>query len=253
MKVISLNTWGGEAGVDGLVDFLQAHSDADVFCLQEVWNGGEHMLEKKSGGSWLERRVPTLLTDMSAALPQFKHHFRPHFFDFYGMAMFVKEGIEVIEEGEQYIYKEKGWVSPEEFGNHARILQFVTVRTDSGIQTILHLHGLWNGQGKGDSSDRLEQSDRVLKFASQLTNPYVILGDFNLRPDTESLKKFEEFGLRNLIAEHGITSTRTSHYTKPEKFADYAFVSEGVDVKKFKVLPDEVSDHSPLYLEFTTL
>ncbi len=64
------------------------------------------------------------------------------------------------------------------------------------------------------------------------------------------MKKLEDFGLRNLIKEYGITSTRTSFYTKPEKFADYMLVSPGVEVKDFKVLPDEVSDHSPLYLEF---
>ena len=75
-------------------------------------------------------------------------------------------------------------------------------------------------------------------------------GDFNLLPDTQSIKKLENFGLRNLVKEYNITSTRTSFYTKSEKFADYAFVSSEIAVKDFKVLPDEVSDHSPLYLEF---
>jgi len=78
----------------------------------------------------------------------------------------------------------------------------------------------------------------------------VLCGDFNLLPDTESLKRLEGIGLRNLIKEYGITSTRTSFYDKPAKFADYALVSEGIEVKDFKILPDEVSDHSPMYLEF---
>lgn len=54
--------------------------------------------------------------------------------------------------------------------------------------------------------------------------------------------------MRNLIREYGITSTRTSFYQKPEKHADYVFVSEGISVKAFTVLPDEVSDHAPLLL-----
>ncbi len=74
-------------------------------------------------------------------------------------------------------------------------------------------------------------------------------GDFNLLPDTQSIQILEDTGLRNLIKETGVTSTRTSHYTKPEKFADYAFVSKNLNIKEFKVLPDEVSDHSPLCLE----
>lgn len=251
MKVISLNTWGGEAGVPELLSFLQEHRDVDVFCFQEVWNGGEHMLGKKGGGSWLERRVTTLLSDIRSALPEYRDFYRPHFYDFYGLALFVKDGLEIVDEGEHYIYKEKGWVSSEEFGNHARTLQYVTIRTPMGLQTIVQLHGLWNGKGKGDSDDRLEQSERIAQFVSTLTNPFVILGDFNLRPDTESVGKLENIGLRNLISEYGITSTRTSHYTKPEKFADYTFVSKGTTVEDFKVLPDEVSDHAPLYLEFS--
>ena len=59
----------------------------------------------------------------------------------------------------------------------------------------------------------------------------------------------ESVDLRNLIKEYGITSTRTSLYPKEGKFADYVFTSKGVDVETFKVLPDEVSDHAPLYVK----
>jgi len=112
----------------------------------------------------------------------------------------------------------------------------------------MNFHGLWNGMGKGDSDDRLLQSDRVIHFLKTKSHPLVLCGDFNLLPTTKSLKKFEDFGLRNLIAEYGITSTRTSFYKKPEKFADYAFVSSEVILKSFQVLPDEVSDHAALEL-----
>jgi endonuclease/exonuclease/phosphatase family metal-dependent hydrolase len=70
------------------------------------------------------------------------------------------------------------------------------------------------------------------------------------RPDTKSLTKFDELGLSNLIKKHGVTSTRTRHYSKPEKFADYIFVTNDIGVRDFRVLPEEVSDHAPLYVEF---
>ncbi len=35
------------------------------------------------------------------------------------------------------------------------------------------------------------------------------------------------------------------------RFADYVFVSPGVDVRAFRVPLDEVSDHAPLMLEFS--
>lgn len=34
-----------------------------------------------------------------------------------------------------------------------------------------------------------------------------------------------------------------------KKHADYAFVTKGLNVLDFKVLPDEISDHSPLLIE----
>ncbi|MGH7175090.1 MAG: endonuclease/exonuclease/phosphatase family protein, partial [Minisyncoccia bacterium] len=58
-------------------------------------------------------------------------------------------------------------------------------------------------------------------------------------------------GMRNLIEEYKITSTRTSFYDETEKFADYAFVSPEAKVLDFKVLPEEVSDHAALYLEIS--
>ncbi len=77
----------------------------------------------------------------------------------------------------------------------------------------------------------------------------MLCGDFNLLPDSESLLMVERIGLRNLIREYGITSTRTSLYPKDGRYADYAFISEGIQLKSFKVLPDEVSDHAPLLIE----
>ena len=55
--------------------------------------------------------------------------------------------------------------------------------------------------------------------------------------------------MRNLIKEFGVTSTRTSFYTKPVKFADYVFVSKDINLKNLKILPHEVSDHTPLLIE----
>ncbi|MCX6712734.1 MAG: endonuclease/exonuclease/phosphatase family protein, partial [Candidatus Vogelbacteria bacterium] len=100
-----------------------------------------------------------------------------------------------------------------------------------------------------DTLERLEQSRKIKAFMDSVDSPKILCGDFNLLPDTESLKIIEG-GLRNLIREYGVTSTRTSFYTKPDKFADYVFVSPEIKVVDFKVLPDEVSDHSPLLLEF---
>ncbi len=101
------------------------------------------------------------------------------------------------------------------------------------------------GTGKGKPI----ASEKISEFIKGIQGEIVFCGDFNLLPDTQSIKIIEETGLRNLIAEYGITSTRTALYTKPEKFADYMFVSKGLDVRGFTILEDVVSDHAPLCLE----
>jgi endonuclease/exonuclease/phosphatase family metal-dependent hydrolase len=163
--------------------------------------------------------------------------------------MMVKKDIEILEEGEIFVYKHKGYIPEGDLGNHARNIQYVKVSNSGNELSVINFHGLWNGKGKGDTEDRILQTKNILDFIENLSHEIVLCGDFNLRPDTESIKLFEDAGMHNLIKEYGITSTRTSHYTKDEKFADYAFVSQGIKVKDFKILPDEVSDHAALYIE----
>ncbi|OGZ44009.1 MAG: hypothetical protein A3J55_01085 [Candidatus Ryanbacteria bacterium RIFCSPHIGHO2_02_FULL_45_17b] len=253
MKLISLNTWGGRAGKEKLLVFFENNKDVDIFCLQEIWSAPYEHLEGQAVGG-LELNHSNIMVygmqDISAVLDRHTSYFRPHHLDNYGLMMLVKKSLSVVEEGDIFVYKERGHVPQGDVGFHARNVEYITFETPRGNRTVMNFHGMWNGKGKGDSEDRLLQSDNIIRFMQTIQNPYIICGDFNLLPDTKSIEKLEEFGLRNLIKEYGITSTRTSHYTKPEKFADYAFVSKGIEVKDFKVLPDEVSDHAPLYLEF---
>lgn len=253
MKIISLNTWGGRVGKETLLNFFNAHKDTvDIFCLQEIWSAEHGDLEGKSaGGVPLENEKIMIqgMQEIAATLHDHVSYFRPHLFDHYGLQLLVRKNISVIEEGECFVYKEKGYVPEEDLGRHARNIQYVTFERNGTPFTVINFHGLWNGKGKGDSDERIEQTRNILAFTKKLSHDFVLCGDFNLLPDTESITLFEDAGLINLIKTHGITSTRTSFYTKPVPYADYAFVTKGVTVKDFKVLPDEVSDHSALYLE----
>jgi len=190
------------------------------------------------------------MQEISKTLPDHVSYFHPHHLDNYGLQMLVKKDLSVTESGDVFVYKERGHIPDGDVGTHARNIQYVSIETKQGLITIINFHGLWNGGGKTDSEDRIQQSKNILGFTDKLEGDFVFCGDFNLLPSTKSLKMFEDAGLRNLIKEYDIKSTRTSYYTKPEKHADYVLVSEGVQVKDLRVLPDEVSDHSPLILEF---
>jgi len=131
-------------------------------------------------------------------------------------------------------------------------MQYITIKNDGETYNIFNIHGLWDPSGKTDTPNRIKQSENIVNFIKKFKGFTILCGDFNLRPDTESVKILEsELGLKNLITEHKITSTRTSLYTRSEeKFADYIFTSPNIEIKDFKVLPNEVSDHAALYLEF---
>lgn len=255
MNIICLNIWGGRAGREHLLPFFEKHKDStDVFCLQEVWSGFYDDLEGLSAGGRtvnLSAIMTHALQEITEILTDHDVYFRPHYRENYGLCMFVRKNLNVVEEGELFVHKFKEYDPPtdEDVGRHARNIQFVTIAGRERDITVINFHGLWNGQGKGDSDERLSQSDKILGFVKGLENPHVLCGNFNLTPDTESLQKFEQGGLRNLVREYGVTSTRTSLYTKPERFADYAFVSEGVEVMDFTVMSEEVSDHAALRID----
>ena len=114
---------------------------------------------------------------------------------------------------------------------------------------VCNLHGHWTPNFKGDNPARLEQSKNIKKLLDGFDGAKILCGDFNVAPDTKSMAILET-SMRNLIKEHKITSTRSHFYTKEVKFADYIMVSPGIQVKKFEVIQDIVSDHLPLLLEF---
>lgn len=246
MKIISLNTWGGIGGTPALLEFFKMHRDADIFCLQEIFHGGEDDPEEMVGKA--ENKEYRLFDLIQEALPDHIAFFRPHLKDYHGLAIFVKMGIEVLEEGERFVHKHKGH-TPEVLGFHARNIQYVKLMYKEKELCIINFHGLWTGNGKTDTEERILQSKNIVEFTKSLSSDFLLCGDFNLLPDTESMKMIEDTGLRNLITEYGITSTRTFHYTRTDLYADYAFTTPGIVVTDFKVLPDEVSDHSPLYIE----
>lgn len=252
MKIISLNTWGGYAGKEKMMSFFDRYKDIDIFCLQEVWNARyEELHGVMAGGKPLDtgRTMTDGRNDIQKTLPSHVGYFRPHFMDDYGLFMLVSNRFNVIAEGEVFVYKEKGFIPKGDCGNHARNIQYVTVINNRKLITVINFHGLWNGKGKTDTDDRINQSQNIINFINSLNSESIICGDFNLLPNTKSIQMFEDAGLKSLVKKYEIKSTRTSFYKKPERFADYIFLSSGIEEKNFEVLPDEVSDHAALLLE----
>jgi len=241
MKLITLNIWGGHVR-NPLLEFIEANKETDIFCFQEVYKEAKHKISDDDKLVSLN-----IFSELQTLLPNHNGFFRPVVGDAYGIGTFVKKEIDVLEEGEVTIHE-----NPHYHGKgptHSRNLQWVKCYINGQDQFIVNVHGLWNGQGKTDSPERVAQSQRIRAFMDAIPSPKIVCGDFNLRPDTDSMKIIEQ-GMKNLIKAYNITCTRTSLYEKSEKFADYIFTSPEIAVDAFEVMTDEVSDHSPLFLEF---
>lgn len=241
MKLITLNIWGGHVHKP-LMEFINCHRDIDIFCFQEVYHNAPAKVSTE------DRQVSlNLFSELSGLLPEHTGYFRPAVNQIYGICAFVRNSIEVVREGEIIVYDNPAYAGAGP--SHSRNLQWLECRTDGQEYSIMNLHGLWNGKGKTDNPERLSQSSRIKEFMDTIKLPKVLCGDFNLKPDTESLKILEQ-DMDNLVKKFNITSTRTSYYPKEERFADYILVSPEISVNQFEVLKDEVSDHAPLLLDF---
>lgn len=245
MKVLTLNLWGGRLN-DTLLDFLAERTDIDIFCFQEVYRNADG-LELVYTNVNLD-----LYNDLVVVLPGYHSFFESLIEDYWGLALFVKKGTDfevpicsVIYNADEYTLEEQA------FGHSPKKVQSAAVyRADGTIVHVCNVHGLWNGNGKEDCTERLIQSMLLIKHIERLPGLILLCGDFNLSPGTQSLAKIEaRLGLTNLITVHGVTSTRTAYYEKANRFADYILHSPALLVAEFKVLPDVVSDHAALYVE----
>tara|TARA_B100000508_G_C11463138_1_gene280205 strand:- start:2374 stop:3102 length:729 start_codon:yes stop_codon:yes gene_type:complete len=240
MKLISLNIWGGHV-YQPLLNFFDAHRQIEIFCLQEVYDKADKPITDETRKLYLN-----IFSDIQKKLPEHKAFFRPVVKGIYGIGMLVHQSVNVIAEGEAVIYNNPDYagVGP----SHSRILQWMECDNGHSRYTIINVHGLWNGKGKTDSPARLQQSENIRIFLSNIKTPVILCGDFNLRPDTQSLSILSQ-DMRDLIKENGVVDTRTKFYPKEERFADYIFTSPNLRVNQFSVLKEQVSDHAPLFLE----
>jgi len=265
MQIMCLNAWGGTLH-EVLLPYL-AETAPDILCLQEIIHSpatDKAWLTYRDGTRVLPQRA-NLFRDVCAALPDHVATFCPAaqgvLWDGevalpsqWGLATFVRRGLPVIGQVQGFVHKD---YSPDGYGDHPRSRSAHGVRVwdhaAGRAVSVTHMHGLRDLAGKMDTPARAAQARKLLALSRQLGAPgdiTVICGDFNVEPDSETLALMAEAGLTELVTARGIESTRTSHYKKPGRFADYMLIDRPEAVARFDVVTaPEVSDHCPLVLE----
>jgi endonuclease/exonuclease/phosphatase family metal-dependent hydrolase len=253
MKLLTLNIWGGHV-LEPLLHFIKRQQDIDILCLQEVYHDAIDRFSNDDRSACLN-----IFSTLQTLLPNHESFFRPVIGkasgNAYGICTFVKREIAILDEGDVCIHHNPDYPvdAPKRLGpQHSRNLQWVMCKKDNAPFTVINVHGLWNGQGKSDTPERLAQAHVIRNFTDAITTPKILCGDFNLRPETQSLAIIQK-GMHNLIEKYHIATTRTHLYSKCQQqpFADYVFTSSQIAIHHFEVLPDVVSDHAPLFLDFT--
>ena len=255
MKLLSMNIWCGKQ-YDTLMSYLSKHAnDTDIFCFQEVLNTSTDNKTTPAGFR------ANLFSELVKLLPNHIGYFSPeqdgcdargdvNFPITFGKAMFISKSLKVIENKEIFVYGKRNGRVNDDNDTFPASLQYAVIENEGITYTISHLHGLWTHLGKMDTENRIKQSENTKSFLNTATGKIIIAGDFNLLPDTKSLEIIGN-GLINLIKNKSIQTTRNVFYTKPDKFADYTFVSPDVKVINFEVPYTEASDHLPMILEFS--
>ncbi len=264
MKIMCLNGWGGKL-YDKLLPYL-TEENPDILCLQEVVHTPESdkdWLTYKDGNHILPQRA-NFFQDVQNALPDHMGIFCPasqgvlwdediKIPSQWGLATFVRKSYPIIGQIQGFVHKS---YSPHHYGEHprSRSAHAVKVFDYDGNRpvVVVHMHGLRDLNGKMDTPERAVQAHKLMALANALTeknDPLIVCGDFNVEPDSETLKILSEAGLTELVTTRTTKGTRNSHYKKKSRYADYMSVNKHVLVLDFKVIFEpEVSDHCPLML-----
>lgn len=263
MLLISLNVALFETNNEKLYKFLLKHNP-DIVCLQEI----AHSVDPNTNSAFLSKKFIDQATKHLKysffgptweirSFHQKNFHQRENFyFDFGGFLKsgnYIKSKFKILKKTNIFLQnkniKVTSWDNWPEVQTKA--VQVVDLQLpDSKKLRILNYHGIWTKEKIGNEKT-LKACQKINQLAKKVDCPVIIVGDFNLFPDTESMKVFKDF--RSLVDEYNIQTTRPksnelSHLQR--NVIDYILISTGIKVNSFQVPDIDVSDHLPLILDF---
>lgn len=266
MKLISLNVALFESNNDRVGEFL-ATQKPDIICIQEA-------VQKEDPG--VDPQYVSM-DHIAKATPELKYsYFSPNWFikDFhmknfhqrksfdFEFGGFLKTG-GLVRSRYKMLKKIDLPVGNSDFAGkkitdwsdwpekQSKLVQAVDLELPWGKKIrVINYHGIWSREKIGNRLT-LAACQKIARLAKEVDFPVIITGDFNLFPDTKSMKVFKDF--RSLVDEQNIKTTRPnsnelSHLER--NVVDYILVSTGIRVNSFEVPDIDISDHLPLILDF---
>jgi endonuclease/exonuclease/phosphatase family metal-dependent hydrolase len=228
LRVASYNIRHGR-GMDDRVDLARIADvlrrlGADVIALQEVDEGVE-----RSGGEDQAARLGRML-GMSHAFGSFMDYQGGR----YGMAILSRFPLRSVD--------------PVRLtdGNEPRVALAVEIAgPGSTTITVVNVHFDW----VADDGFRFTQAGEVGRYLDAISNPWILIGDFNDQPGSRTLDLFHA---RAIEAAKPADRRFTFPATAPAREIDYVFVSpaDAWTIRKVEVVNETIaSDHRPVLVD----
>ena len=239
MKILQLNVWTGRIK-GALLDFFKTH-DFDVICLQEaVWANDNERLANFFATVEQIKEASGLKYELKSSN--------------WGMEVFADDRMEqgnvilsrypIVREESKLVHGEYGVVKTvKDFYEHAYTLQIAEL--ENGV-TIVNHHGYLQPTPVGNETT-VEVMKKVAGVVREIKGPMVMCGDLNIIHEAPAMREIDF--LRDLTAENGIKNTLSGLKFNGEVACDHILVNDLVEVARFEMLPDLVSDHRALTAE----
>ncbi len=243
VKILSLNLWEGGLLCENIEKFLQKETP-DILCLQEVFNGDADQAKNFQSLSWL-----------TALFPDYHSFYSPDLFEDRSdgegdVGNLILSRFPFVEKKTIFLQGEyQKIVRPDDksdFSKDPQNMQCVILDIEGEKLCVANVHGIWGLDGS-DSPERLQMSETIVNEIEGKTQ-LVVMGDFNLKPDTQTIANIEKH-LINVFKGDMTTSFNMKHKTNPgyaTAVVDMFFSSRDVKIISKRIPDDDVSDHKPL-------
>ncbi|MDB5186452.1 MAG: hypothetical protein JWL85_975 [Candidatus Saccharibacteria bacterium] len=240
-KLLQLNMWGGRLEKQ-IADFVK-REQPDILCLQEAISYDQ---EDTAMFLSIENLQKFVGIEHAAIAPVFSFKLMNSTARF-GNVILSRYPILKSE----VIFTRLGHQDDFDFNEHDyNIRNFIhaVVSIDGQPVNIITHHGHHVHAHKNGDEETMRQVGLLVDYVKALEGPVIVTGDFNLHPKSESLDLLNK-QLENLSITHKLKTTR-NNLTHKKEVCDYIFVNDAVQVKKFSMPEEVVSDHQALMLEF---
>lgn len=249
IKFLNLNLLEGGLLFPEILKFIHAEQP-DILSLQEVYNSQDPDLAPNFRSmEVLKQALPEHFFYYS---PELLHRVPEGDIDI-GNAIFSRFPIKASEThffGIPYeMYSEEK--RKHDYSQDPKNIQHVELDMKGKSLHVFNLHGIWGRHGY-DTPARLLMSQIIVETI-QGKKPMILSGDFNVRPNTQTIRNIESH-LTNVFSGE-LSSTfnmkRKADGGYASSVVDMIFISHGVRVLEKKCPQVDISDHLPLVCVFS--